>query len=490
MLNQRLKERAEDWLVEATIDDIQQALEKEEVTSKELVLMYFHRISQYDQDGVKINSVMEINPDALHIAEALDRERKTKGRRGPLHGIPILLKDNIDTNDKLHTSAGSLALKNHHAASDSLVAKQLRHAGAVILGKANMTEWANFMTDNMPNGYSSRGGQVINPYGPGELDVGGSSSGSGASVAANLVTAAIGTETSGSILSPASSNSVVGIKPTVGLVGRTGIIPISHSQDTAGPLTRTVKDAAMVLSAIAGIDEEDPVTKKNPQPSVDYVSFLESKGLDGMTIGIAKEPYFEHLNEEEMELMEHALSILKEHGAYIVDDVKLPSQEENWDINTLIYEFKNGINAYLQQTEPHIEIKSLKDLIEFNDSHSDLMLKYGQTMLTKSEETSGTLIEPDYLNSLQKDLYLSQDRGVNAVMDEHELDAILFPNNVGAGIPAKAGYPSISVPGGYTNKGKPLGITFTAGAFEEGKLLKIGYAFEQASKLRKPPKLD
>ncbi|SET20482.1 amidase [Salinibacillus kushneri] len=331
---------------------------------------------------------------------------------------------------------------------------------------------------------------MLNPYGPGEFDVGGSSSGSGAAVAANLVTAAIGTETSGSILSPATSNSVVGIKPTVGVVSRTGIIPISHTQDTAGPIARTVKDAAIVLSAIAGVDEEDPITKTNLHPTVDYLSFLEKKGLEGVTIGIARDPYFTKLNDEEQETLERSLSILKENGAKLVDYVKIPSQDENWDINTLIYEFKNSLNAYLQTTEQHIPIKSLKDLIAFNEKHKDLMLQYGQTLLTRSEETSGRLTDSAYLKSLEKDFYLAKDKGIDAVMGENKLDALLFPNNIGAGIPAKAGYPSITVPGGYTSRGKPVGITFTGKAFDEGKLLKMAYSFEQATQFRKPPKLN
>ncbi|WP_044162563.1 amidase family protein [Salinibacillus aidingensis] len=490
MFNKRMKEIADHSLLEATIDHIQHALENDRITSKELVLMYLYRIQRYDQDGVKLNSILEINPDAIHLAEALDTERKNKGKRSSLHGIPILLKDNIDTHDKLHTSAGSLALKDHTAGKDSFVAKQLKQAGAIILGKANMTEWANFMTDGMPNGYSSRGGQVLNPYGPGELDVGGSSSGSGAAVAANLVTAAIGTETSGSILSPASSNSVVGVKPTVGLISRAGIIPISHSQDTAGPIARTVKDAAIVLSAIAGVDDEDPVTKTNLHPTVNYVSFLEKEGLEGTTIGIARDPYFGLLDEEEKETMEKALTLLKEHGAALVDDVKIPSQDEDWDMNTLIYEFKNGINTYLQQTENHVPVKSLADVIQLNEKHEDHMLKYGQTLLSSSEKTSGNLTESAYLKSLEKDIYLSREKGIDAVMEENGLDAILFPNNVGAAIPAKAGYPSITVPGGYTRSGKPLGITLSGKAFDEGKLLKMAYGFEQATQLRKPPEIE
>ncbi|MBO8155765.1 MAG: amidase [Bacillaceae bacterium] len=490
MRNPELARKADDWLVEATFHDMQKAMDSGELTSKELVLMYMDRISRYDKGENGINSVLEINPDAVHIAEALDLERKQKGKRGPLHGIPILLKDNIDTHDKLHTSAGSLALKDHVASKDSFVAKKLREAGAVILGKANMTEWANFMTEHMPNGYSSRGGQVKNPYGPGTLDVGGSSSGSGASVAANLTAGAIGTETSGSILSPASSNSVVGIKPTVGLVSRTGIIPISHSQDTAGPIARTVEDAARILAAISGVDPEDPATLTNPSHSIHKTAFLNPAGLKGATIGVARDPYFSHLDDEEKSLMERAISIMKQEGATIIDPVEIPSAHEKWDLNTLIYEFKPALNAYLQQVESRIPVHSLEELIAFNEEHSEDMLKYGQTLLTKSEATSGTLTEAEYIQTREKDIYLSQTRGIDAVMEQHNLDVILFPNNLGAGIAAKAGYPSITVPGGYTSTGKPLGVTFTAKAFEEEKLIEVGYAFEQATRFRKPPELS
>ncbi|MBB6453805.1 amidase [Salirhabdus euzebyi] len=489
MFNPKLKEFAEQKLVEASIDDLQQTMEAGEITAKDLVFMYFDRIQKYDKNGVHLNSVLELNPEAVHIAEALDAERQEKGARGPLHGIPILLKDNIDTNDHLHTSAGSLALANNVATKDSFVAQKLREAGAIIIGKANMTEWANFMTENMPNGYSSRGGQVLNPYGPGTFDVGGSSSGSGASVAANLVTVAIGTETSGSILSPASSNSVVGIKPTVGLVSRSGIIPISHSQDTAGPIGRTVKDAAHVLAAIAGVDRHDPATVKVTKEDFDYVTNID-KGIDGLRIGVARDPYFDHLSEEEVKLLDEAIEELQKNGATIIDPVEIPSQKEDWDINVLVYEFKPDLNAYLRNTSADVKVRSLKDVIAFNEKYKEQALKHGQTMLIKSEETSGTLTESEYLVSLEKDQYLAKTEGIDAVIEENNLDAVLFPNNLGAGIPSKAGYPSITVPAGYTDKGKPIGVTFTAKAFEEEKLIQIGYAYEQATKLRKEPKLD
>ncbi len=490
MNHPKLSGLVDEWLPNATIEELQAAMESGDITAKELVLMYLHRISQYNKKGPGLNAVLEINPDAVFIAEALDLERERSGSRGPLHGIPILLKDNIDTGDNMHTSAGSLALEHHVAAEDSAVASQLRAAGAVILGKTNMTEWANFMTEKMPNGYSSRGGQVLNPYGPGQFDVGGSSSGSGSAVAAGFAVAAIGTETSGSILSPASSNSVVGIKPTVGLISRRGIIPIFFSQDTAGPMTRTVTDAAIVLSALTETDERDSATLTNPNPGISYTSFLLKEGLNGMRIGVARDPYFTYFSDEEVLIMEEAIASLRENGAEVLGSVDIPFAKETWDYHTLFYEFKPSLNAYLRGTSSSVPIKSLKDLIAFNEKDSSKMLKHRQTVLEESEKHSGTLTEEEYILSRERDLYRSRVAGLDAVMKEHQLDAILTPNNFGAGIPAKAGYPSITVPGGYTKEGKPVGVTFTARAFEESTLIQIAYGYEQATKHRRAPILQ
>ncbi|MCA1318564.1 amidase [Bacillus tianshenii] len=490
MYHPKLADLVNEWLPEATIEQLQGALENGEITSKELVLMYLHRIGQHDKKRISLNSILEINPDAVFIAEALDLERWRKGARGPLHGIPVLVKDNIDTGDHMHTSAGSVALAEHNAAEDSFVAKLLRDAGAIILGKTNMTEWANFMTKNMPSGYSSRGGQVLNPYGPGKFDVGGSSSGSGAAIAANFAVAAIGTETSGSILSPASMNSLVGIKPTVGLISRRGIIPITYSQDTAGPMTRTVKDAAILLSALTSTDESDSATLSNPNPGLSYTSFLLKEGLHGMRIGIARDPFFTYLSDGEALVMEEAIACLRENGAIVVDNVNIPFSKEKWDYHTLFYEFKPSLNAYLSKTGPHVPVKSLKDLIAFNKKDSGKMLKYDQTVLIESENLSGSLTEEEYLVSRERDLFRTQEGGIDACMDGYELDAILTPNNFGASLPAKAGYPSITVPGGYTPEGKPVGVTFTARAYEESTLIQIGYAYEQATLHRKAPVLQ
>lgn len=477
-------------LEEATIDTIHELMLSGKLTAKKLTMYYLARIAKIDKQGVKINSVLEINPDALHIAEALDARLGESGLTGPLHGIPILLKDNIDTKDKLHTSAGSLALSNHRARQDSFVARRLRDAGAIILGKANMTEWANFMSDRMPNGYSSRGGQVQNPYGPGVLDVGGSSSGSGAAVAANLTMAAIGTETSGSILSPASENSVVGIKPTVGLISRSGIVPISNSQDTAGPLARTVKDAAIVLGTLTGWDPTDAATGTAQDKTFqDYTQFCKNGALKGARLGIARKPYLDNLDSECQGLIDEALAVLRESGAVVIELTDYPPEQGDWNYNVLIYEFKVNLNAYLSQVGADVCVHSLSELIRFNKDKADIMLRYGQSLLLASEETSGTLTEPAYLETRLQDVRYGQELGIDRAIQVHKLDALLFPANLGAGIPAKAGYPSICVPCGYGKLGKPLGLTFTGTAFSEPKLIALAYSFEQSTKHRVSPRL-
>lgn len=487
MENKILQDLANDWLIEATIDSIQEKYEKEELTAKQLVLMYLHRIANLDSS---LKSIIEVNPDAMQIAMSLDAERKGNGPRGPLHGIPVLLKDNLDTNDKMHTSAGSLALADSYAPEDSYVAYLLREAGAIILGKTNMTEWANFMTEGMPSGYSSRGGQTLNPYGPGKFDVGGSSAGSGSAIAANFAVIAVGTETSGSILSPASQNSLVGIKPTVGLVSRSGIIPIAHTQDTAGPMARTVKDAAYLLSVIAEVDERDPITyTSRTLPSTDFTQCLDENGLQGARIGIAREVYFDYLSDEKQSVMDKAVKKLEELGATVVENVIIPSTKNKWSYDVLTYEFKVDLNAYLHKLGPSVKVRNLTDLIAFNKKNEEQMLKYGQIILEEAEKTSGTLTEKEYLEALENDHYHSTENGIDYVLKEHQLDAIVFPNNIGASIPAKAGYPSVTVPAGFTPEGEPVGITFTGTAFSEASLIKLAYSFEQGTKYRIPPKL-
>ncbi|WML38427.1 amidase family protein [Neobacillus sp. OS1-2] len=487
MENPKLKKYLEEWLEETTISEIQEKLASGELTSKELVLLYLHRISRYDKE---LHSILEINPDALQIAEALDTERKKKGPRGLLHGIPILIKDNIDTHDKMHTSAGSLALKDSIALKDSFVAEQLRKAGAIILGKTNMTEWANFMAIGMKSGYSSRGGQVENPYGPRKFDVGGSSAGSGAAIAANFAAAAVGTETSGSILNPSCQNSLVGIKPTVGLISRRGIIPIAHTQDTAGPMARTVEDAVILLNALCGKDDLDSITKTNPFIGFDLSELLVKDGLKGKRIGIASDGFMELLSKEKQKVVAAGLELLKSSGAEMIEDIVFPSAKAEWKYDVLTYEFKPDLNAYLNSLHPSIQVRTLADLIEFNKNDEEKMLKYGQAVLLESEKTSGSLTEAAYIDALEFDLYHSTKKGIDFALEKYGLDVIVFPNDEGSHISAKAGYPTIAVPAGYTSLGEPVGITFAGTAYSEPLLIQVAYAFEQMTRFRKAPILE
>ncbi|MFD1676139.1 amidase family protein [Alicyclobacillus fodiniaquatilis] len=488
----------EDWIIEADIPSMQKAMESGTVSSVDLVKAYQERIRKYDS---KINSVLEINPDAMELAKALDQERKEQGSRGRLHGIPVLLKDNIDTHDKMHTSAGSIALANSIAAQDAFVAAQLRSAGAVLLGKVNMTEWANFMSATMWSGYSSRGGLVLNPYGPGELFVGGSSSGSAAAVAANFGAAAIGTETSGSIISPSSQNCVVGIKPTLGLISRSGMIPIAHSQDSAGPITRTVTDAAILLGALTGVDERDPTTLSSVGHSYqDYTQFLDACYLKHARIGIPRF-YYKDLDEARLAIVEEAIDVLIKEGVTIIDPVELPCEQTEWDVNVLRYEFKKDLNDYLAKLAEHVPVHSLREVIAFNEKHAETALKYGQGTLIWSDQTSGTLSEQAYLDSKLKNEEMSRRMGIDYALAEHDLDALMFLGNEGGSdLAARAGYPIITVPagyaatgvltrGGYTTKG-PQGLTFVGTAFSEPTLIKIAYGFENATKHRRPPQLE
>ncbi len=480
---------AEYQLEEKTIAEMQADMDNSLTTSQELVMLYMKRIAEFDKSGPMINSVMELNPDALFIAEALDNERLMKGPRSKLHGIPVLIKDNINTFDRMHTSAGSLALAENYGAYDATIVSKLREAGAVILGKTNLTEFANFMTEGMPNGYSSRGGQVKNPYG--DFDVSGSSSGSAAATAASLCAAAIGTETSGSILSPACQNSLVGIKPTIGLISRYGIIPIAHSQDTAGPMTRTVEDAAILLTAIAGVDSMDSATLINiGSTREDYTEYLDKNGLNGARIGMPKDYYHDELTDEMRAIMTEVAELIKSLGAEVIDNDNIDTarKHDSWDV--LVYEFKSDLNSYLASQGQNAPVKSLREIIEYNMKHPKEALKYGQKLLLDSEKTSGTLTEPVYINQKLKDLVLSQTEGIDAYMERNQLDAILFPTSWGCDISARAGYPSIALPAGFLSSGEPFGITFAARGFEEDVLIRVGYAFEQASKRRRPPVIN
>ena len=472
---------------EQTITEIQQAYKANQMTSVELVQMYLDRIEAYNRNGPKINAILSVNPDAIKIATELDKMRE-KGVRGSLHGIPVILKDNIETADNMPSTAGAFALENNFAKDDSFVAKQLRQAGAIILGKANMSEWAYFMTKDVPSGYSGLGGQVLNPYGVGSFisgSVGGSSSGSGAGIASNFAVIAIGTETSGSILSPSSANSLVGIKPTVGLVSRTGIIPISHSQDTAGPMTRTVTDAAITLGVITGVDEMDPITKTSKGNALkDYTKNLIADGLNGARIGLDRS-FLSAVDTEERKVIEEAIEEIKSQGA-IIEEVTIP--KTSFTSIVLWHEFKHDINNYLSKVSKEVPIKSLVDLIEFNKQDPDIRMKFGQIELEKAQTMSDDPYDPTYLEHREIDFRNSANEGIDVVMAEHNLDALLFENNRGAAIPAKAGYPSITVPAGYTTEGMPVGVTFSAKAYSEPRLIELAYSYEQATKKRVSPR--
>ncbi|NWK70162.1 amidase [Bacillus paramycoides] len=480
---------------ELTIHDIQTAMEEGKLTSKELVMYYLYRIAKYDQDGPKINSILEINPDAIFIAEALDHERKTKGVRGPLHGIPVLLKDNIETNDSMHTSAGTIALEHNISSQDAFLVTKLREAGAIIIGKANMTELANGMSFEMWAGYSARGGQTINPYGTGKDDmfVGGSSTGSAVAVAANLTVLSVGTETDASILSPAVQNSVVGIKPTVGLISRRGIIPFTYSQDTAGPFARTVTDAAILLGSLTGVDEMDASTQKSEgRAQQDYTKYLNINGLHGAKIGVfdkAPEDYYES-GEYDEQLFKETIQVLRSEGATVIEDIDIPSFHREWSWGVPLYELKHSLDNYLSKLPSNIPVHSISELIDFNNHIEERALKYGQNKLEIRKGFPNTLRNPEYLNARLEDLYFSQEQGIDFALKKYNLDAILFPSYIGSTICAKAGYPSIAMPAGYMKSGRPFGITLASTAFSEGVLIKLAYAFEQATKHRKIPNLS
>ena len=511
----------------ATVSELREALARREVTSAELVQAYLERIAAYDRTGPRFNAVREVNPEALAMAVEIDATRPADPR--PIEGIPILIKDNIATADLQHTTAGALALQGASAKDDATVVKLLRRAGAVILGKANLTEFANILAIDMPAGYSSLGGQVRNPYAP-ELDErgvpivspGGSSAGSAVAVAAGLAAAAIGTETSGSLLSPASQNGLVTVKPTVGLVSRAGIVPIAHSQDTAGPLTRTVRDAAILLNVLAAADPLDPATEQLRRPP-DYTSFLEEDGLRGARIGVPSDPddpandiYYGPLPPRATELMRAAIAALEAQGAIIVranlateawiggpgTEMALlnrnPESPSRYQLARLpvvfVYELKRDLNAYLHDWAEGSAVRSLADIIAFNSANADRALRFGQDIFVAAEATRGDLSELEYLSARQMDLRASRQLGLDAYMDAHRLDAVLFPANSGASIAAKAGYPSVQVPAGFVFGSRhtdtpdyPYGATFTGRAWSEPVLLRLAYAFEQATQARRPP---
>jgi amidase len=490
-------------LEEATIVQLQADMVEGKRTARSITEQYLARIESLDRKGPNLRHVLETNPDALSIADGLDRERKARGVRGPLHGIPILLKDNIDTADRMTTTAGSLALEGSIAAHDAFIARRLRDAGAILLGKTNLSEWANFRSTHSSSGWSGRGGQAKNPY---VLDRNpcGSSSGSGAGVSANLSTAAIGTETDGSIVCPAATNGVVGIKPTLGLLSRSGIIPIAHSQDTAGPITRTVSDAAILLTVLAGVDPSDSATQgSRGHTGIDYTRSLDVNGLRGARIGVARKKFF-GFNDAADKLMNDAIDAMKKQGAVIVDpaDIATAGTFDNSEFDVLLYEFKADLNKYLSALPPSVKVRSLKDVIDFNERNRLAeMPHFGQEIMLMAEK-KGPLTEKKYLDALAKNHLASRTKGIDATMKKYRLDAIVAPTGnpawptdlvngdhftFGSSTPpAVAGYPHITVPAGFTF-GLPVGISFIGSAWSEPKLITIAYAFEQATHHRKPP---
>ncbi|MBA4410775.1 MAG: amidase [Bacteroidota bacterium] len=474
-------------LNEITIAQLQEKMNSGALSSAKITQKYLDRIEQIDKKGPELRAVIEINPEAMDIARQMDAERKSGKVRSPMHGIPVLIKDNIDTGDKMLTTAGSMAMVGSPAPDDAIIIRKLREAGAVLLGKTNLSEWANFRSTKSSSGWSGRGGQVCNPY---SLDRSpcGSSSGTGSAVSANLCAIGIGTETDGSIVCPSGINGIVGIKPTVGLWSSDGIIPISHSQDTAGPMARTVADAAILLGLLVEKDQ-------------DYTQFLDANGLKNARIGIASD--FFGNNTEVDKLISEAIETLKNKGAIIVGNLKFENRKECGDAEwqVLISEFKADLNAYLK-TRSGLKVQSLADLIEFNLKNADTELKwFGQEIFEKAEKTNG-LEEPVYLEALTKARKLTREKGIDLLMDQHKLDALIAPTNCpawtidwvngdhfsgGSSEPAAvSGYPNITVPAGYVH-GLPIGISFFGRAWSEPTLIKLAYAYEQATKHRKAP---
>ena len=493
-------------LEEATLADLQARMAAGRETARSLVEKYTARIAQLDRQGPALRSVIELNPDAITIADELDAERKQKGARGPLHGVPILIKDNIATADRMMTTAGSLALEGTRPPRDAFIVSQLRAAGAVILGKTNLSEWANFRSTHSTSGWSARGGQTKNPY---ALDRNpcGSSSGSGAAVAANLAAAAIGTETDGSIVCPSHSNSLVGIKPTVGLVSRTGLVPISHSQDTAGPMARTVADAAAILNALDGVDADDPATAAAAaHVTRDYSAALDSNGLQGARIGVVREKLFGYSPAADR-LAGAAIEEMKKRGAVIVDPANIPTLGtfDAAELDVLLYEFKAGLNKYLSWLGAGSPVRTLTDIIAFNKTRQEQELKYFGQELLEMADAKGPLTSEAYLKALATIRRQAGELGIDMVMTKHQLDALVAPTfglpwltdlvagdvfPAGAASPstiaAVAGYPHVTVPMGYV-RGVPIGLSIFGRAWSEPTLIKIAYAYEQATKHRRPP---
>ena len=489
-------------LEEATLAGMQARMKAGQLTAAKLTRQYLGRIHALDRKGPKLNAIIEVNPDALAQAEALDAERRQGGARGPLHGLPVLLKDNIETVDRMATTAGSLALEGAKApARDAFIAGRLRGAGAILLGKTNLSEWANMRSTHSISGWSGRGGLTRNPYAL-DRNCSGSSSGSGAAVAANLCAAAVGTETDGSIVSPASMCGIVGLKPTLGLLSRAGIIPLSHSQDTPGPMARRVQDAAILLSCMTGVDPRDPATlasKGHIEP--DYTAFLDPAGLRGARLGVARGLFGENrlLNQ----FMEGVLRTLQAQGAVLVDPVELSSAAyEEAELAVLLYDFKADFQAYMAERDPGFPVKDMAALIAFNERQKQREMPYfGQELLTMAQ-AKGPLTDEAYLKALDTCRKLAGP-GIDQVMDKHKLDALVAPtgspawltdlvngdhSTSGCSTPAAvAGYPHLTVPAGFI-LGLPVGLSFFGRAWSEPSLLKLGYAYEQATQARRAPR--
>src|SRR6267154_4525488 len=491
-------------LEEATLADLQAGMAAGRMTARSITQQYLDRIAELDRKGPTLRHVLETNPEALAIADSLDRERKAGKVRGPLHGIPILLKDNIDTADRMTTTAGSWALAGSIPLQDASIAAKLRAAGAILLGKTNLSEWANFRSSHYSSGWSGRGGQAKNPY---VLDRNpcGSSSGSGGAVSANLSALAIGTETDGSIVCPSSANGVVGIKPTLGLVSRAGIIPIAYHQDTAGPMARTVRDAAILLGVIAGVDPRDSATSASSGRGLaDYTRFLDANGLRGARIGVVRKHF--GFSDSVDALMASAIDVMKQQGAVVIDPVEIASEGkfDDSEFDVLLYEFKADLNNYLKGLGPNAPVRTLKDIIDYNEAHKDQEMPFfGQDIMIKAQ-AKGPLTEKAYLAALAKDQKLSREQGIDAAMNKNKLDALITPtggpawltdlitgDHYGGGYStasAVAGYPHITVPAGFSHK-LPVGLSFFGRAYSEPTLIKLAYAYEQATKHRRAPEL-
>lgn len=501
----RLEREPAAGIEELSITELQSGLQSGTYTARSLVEQYLARIDSMDQKGPALNHIIELNPDALMIADQKDTERKSgKTALGPLHGIPILVKDNIDTADRMHTSAGSLALATSTPLRDSWVAERLRAAGAILLGKTNLSEWANFRSTHSSSGWSGRVGQGKNPYAL-DRNTSGSSSGSGGATAASYCAAAIGSETDGSVTSPSAACGLVGIKPTVGLIGRSGIIPISHSQDTAGPMARSVRDAAIVLGALTGVDPRDVATSASAGKSHgDYTRFLDENGLRGARIGVARDHYMGYSPKTD-KLVEEAIDALKQAGATVIDPANIATagKFDDAELEVLLYEFKADLNAYLASLGPEAPAKSLADLIRFDDENASREMPYfGQELFLQAEK-KGPLTESKYRDARARCVRLSRTEGIDAVMAKHRLDALIAPTqgpvwkidlvngDAGGGgsftpPAAVAGYPHVTVPMGLV-QGLPVGLSFVGRAWSEPTLLKLAYAYEQATKARRPP---